>query len=68
MSARLKTMSKISVKRRKFEIKRKRKRSKKLAKLREAYFSAKTKSKRDAILEKLNKIVPHFSEKEFLKK
>ena len=60
-------MSKISPKRRKFEIKKRRKRRKKLAKLRQAYLSAKTKSEKEKILEKVNRIAPHLSREEFLK-
>jgi len=54
-------MSKISVKRRKFEIKKKQEKRKKLAKLRRAYLLAKTKSAKDKISEKLNKISPNIS-------
>jgi len=59
-------MSKISVKRRKFEIKKKQKRKLKLRKLRELFGQAKSQEEKDKILEKAQKIAPHLSPKEFL--
>ena len=61
-----KNMAKISVKRRQFEIKKRKKRSKKLAKLRGTYSLAKTKSAKEKILDKAKKAAPYLSEEEFL--
>ena len=60
-------MSKISVKRRRFEIKKRAKRREKLANLRELYSNAKTKSAKEKILEKARKMAPYLSEEEFLR-
>lgn len=60
-------MAKVSVKRRQFEIRKRKKRREKLAKLRDGYSLAKTKGAKEKILEKLKKIAPHLSEEEFLK-
>jgi len=60
-------MSKILQKRRKFEIRKKQKRRKKLKKLREKYLEAKTKEEKGKIIEKIRKIAPHIVRKEFLK-
>ena len=49
-------MSKKTPKRRSFEIRKKQKRRKKLKKLKEKYFSAKTKKERQKIIEKILKI------------
>jgi len=61
-------MSKISQKRRQFEIKRKQKRRKKLKKLKEKYFLAKSKEEKEKIIEKIKRISPHLSIEEFLGK
>jgi hypothetical protein len=61
-------MSKISQKRRQFEIKRKRERRKKIKKLKEKYFKAKNEKEREKIVEKLRKIAPHLRIEEILKK
>jgi len=60
-------MSKISQKRRQFEIRKKQERRKKLKKLKERYFSVKTKEEKEKIIEKMRKIAPHISIEEFLK-
>ena len=60
-------MSKISEKRKRFEIKRKQKRRKKIKKLKEKYKLAKTQKDKEKILEKLLKISPHYPIEEFLK-
>ncbi len=59
-------MAKISRNRRRFDIRKKQKRQRKLKKLRELFINAKTARAKDAILEKLSKIAPHLSEQEFL--
>jgi len=59
-------MSKISQKRRQFEIKRKRERRKKIKKLRERYFQSKSEEEKAKIIEKLKKIVPHLRLEEIL--
>jgi polyribonucleotide nucleotidyltransferase len=64
--SKVKNMSKISPKRRQFEIRKKRKRKQKIKKLREKYFKAKDEKERMKILEKMKKICPHLSEKELL--
>jgi hypothetical protein len=53
-------MSKISEKRRKFEIKKRQKRRKKLKKLKEKYLLAKSKEEKEKILEKMRRISPYF--------
>lgn len=59
-------MSKISVKRRKFEIKRKKERRRKLKKLKEKYFVTTNKEEKERIIEKIKKIAPHLSIEEYL--
>jgi len=59
-------MSKVRPKRRRFEIKKRQERRKKLAKLRELYSKTKSKKEREKILEKVAKIAPYLSEEEFL--
>jgi hypothetical protein len=59
-------MSKISQKRRQFEIKRKRERRKKIKKLRERYFQSKSEEEKAKIIEKLKKIVPYLRLEEIL--
>lgn len=60
-------MSKISIKRRQFQIRAKRKRKAKIKKLTEKYLSAKNKEERDKILEKIQKIAPHYPIEKILK-
>lgn len=60
-------MSKISPKRRQFEIKKKQKRRKKITKLREKYFITKSQEEKEKILQKVQRLAPHLSIKEFLK-
>jgi predicted RNA-binding protein Jag len=60
-------MSKESRKRRKFIIKLKQKRKKKIKKLREKYKLAKTEEEKRKIIEKALKINPNLTEEEFLK-
>lgn len=60
-------MSKISVKRRQFEIKRKRKRKQKIQKLKEKYLNTKSKEEGKKILEKIQRIAPHRPIEEILK-
>jgi len=60
-------MSKISPKRRRFEIKKKQKRRKKIRKLKQKYLLAKTKEEKEKILEKIKNISPHYPLKEILK-
>jgi len=59
-------MSKISSKRRAFKIRTSQRRSKKLFKLRQKYQRAKTEKEKEQVLEKVFKIAPWLSEKEFL--
>jgi len=59
-------MSKISLKRRKFQIRLKQKRKMKLAKLRQDYLQAKTGNEKEKIWEKASKIAPWLSQEEFL--
>jgi hypothetical protein len=54
-------MGKISPKRRKFEIRKKRKRREKIKKLKEKYFLAKDETEKKKIIEKLKRIVPHLN-------
>ncbi len=58
-------MSKISVKRRQFQIRKKQKRQAKVKKLRQVFSEAKTEKAKKEVLEKMNKIAPHITEKEF---
>jgi len=60
-------MSKISRKRRQFEIKRRQKRRKKIKKLKEKYLLTKTREEKEKILEKIKKIAPHYPIEEILK-
>jgi len=60
-------MSKISRKRRQFEIEKRQKRRKKLKKIKECYFLARTKEEKEKIIDKIRKIAPHISIEEFLK-
>lgn len=60
-------MSKISQKRRQFEIERRQKRRKKIEKLKEKYLKAKTKEEKEEIIEKILKIAPHYPIEEILK-
>lgn len=57
-------MSKISVKRRQFQIRKKQKRQAKMKKLRQSLGEAKTEKAKKEVLEKMNKIAPHITEKE----
>lgn len=59
-------MSRVSSKKRKLQIKTRHKRKRKLAKFRQEYSKAKTKDKKEKIWEKVSKISPQLSEKEFL--
>ncbi len=61
-------MSKISKKRRKFGIKRKRKLKKNLMKLKKMYFTAKTDQEKQKIIEKFTKIAPHLNPKKYFEK
>lgn len=54
-------MSKGSPKRRQFEIQKKQKRRKKLQKLRERYFSAKTEEEKEEIIQKIERLAPYIS-------
>ncbi len=60
-------MSKISVKRRQFEIKQRRKRKKKIKKLKEKYFNVKSEEEKKRIIEKIQRIAPHYPVKEIFK-
>jgi len=60
-------MSKVSTKRRQFQIKAKKKRKQKIKSLKEKYAEAKSKSEKDKIVEKIKRIAPHYPEKEILK-
>ena len=59
-------MSKISQKRRQFEIKRKREKRKKIKKLKDRYLQSKSEEEKAKIIEKLKKIVPHLRLEEIL--
>jgi len=61
-------MSKISQKRRKFTILKRRKRRKKVKRLKERYLSAKSQEEKERILKKLQKITPYYSLEGLLKK
>jgi len=60
-------MSKVSQKKRQFEIKRKQKKRKRIKKLKEKYLTAKTKEEKEKILAKIQKIIPHYPVEEILK-
>lgn len=60
-------MSKISTKRRQFQIRAKRKRKAKIKKLIEKYLAAKNKGEHDKVLEKIQKIAPHYPIEKILK-
>lgn len=60
-------MSKISVKRRQFEIKKKKKKRMKIQKLKQKYSAAQTKSEKEKILEKIKKISPFYPTKRIIK-
>ena len=59
-------MADISVKRRRFEIRKVQKRKVQLKKLRKLFALAKTQKEKDRILEKFIKIAPHLSKQEFI--
>lgn len=59
-------MSKISKKRRRFEIRKKRKRRTKIKKLKEKYFQTKSGKEKEKIIEKIKKIAPHLRIEEVL--
>ncbi len=61
-------MSKISQKRRKFTILKRRKRREKVKRLKERYLSAKSQEEKERILKKLQKITPYYSLEGLLKK
>ncbi len=52
--------------RRRFEIRKKQKRKRKLEKLRELFAKTKSKKEKEKILEQVSKITPYLTEKEFL--
>lgn len=60
-------MSKISRKRRQFEIRKKRKRQAKLKKLKEKFLSAKSQEEKDKVLEKMKRIAPYLNVEEYIK-
>ena len=60
-------MSKISRKRRQFEIRKKRKRQAKLKKLKEKFLSVKNQEEKDKILEKMKRIAPYLNVEEYIK-
>jgi len=60
-------MTKKTPKRRSFEIKREQKKRKKLKKLKEKYFSAKTEEEKKKIIDKILKIAPTIKIDEWLK-
>jgi len=60
-------MSKISRKRRQFEIRKKRKRREKLKKLKEKFLSVKNQEEKDKILEKMKRIAPYLNVEEYIK-
>ena len=59
-------MAKIDLKKRKIRIRIRKRRKRKLAKLRQEYYLAKTREKKEEILERFKKIAPWLSEEEFL--
>jgi len=59
-------MAKIDLKKRKIRIRIRKKIKRKLAKLRQEYYLAKTREKKEEILERFKKIAPWLSEEEFL--
>ena len=59
-------MGKVSPKRRKFIIKKKRKRREKIKKLRERYFQSQDPKERQKIIEKLKRVAPHLNLEEVL--
>lgn len=59
-------MSDISPQRRKFQIKKRQKRQRKLKDLRKRYSEAKTKAKKDRILRKVFKVAPYLTKERFL--
>jgi len=61
-------MSKISQKRRKFTILKRRKRREKVKRLKERHLSAKSQEEKERILKKLQKITPYYSLEGLLKK
>jgi len=60
-------MSKISTKRRQFQIRAKRKRRQKIKNLKEKYFEVKSKQDKKELLEKIKKIAPHYPVEQILK-
>jgi hypothetical protein len=54
-------MSKVSPKRRRFQIKKRSKRRKKLKELKEKYFTVKKKGEKEKILQKIKKVAPYLS-------
>lgn len=52
--------------RRRFEIRKKQKRKRKLEKLRELFAKTKSKKEKEKILEQVSKIAPYLTEEEFL--
>jgi len=52
--------------RRRFEIRKKQKRRRKLKKLRELFVKTKSKKEKEKILEQVSKITPYLTEEEFL--
>ncbi len=59
-------MAKLSVKRRRFEIKKRRKRREKLRKLKERYFAARSAAEKERIIEKMRKIAPSILPERYL--
>lgn len=60
-------MSKISVERRTFEIKKKRKRKEKIKKMQERYKKAKSEKEKQEIIKKFIKIASHLNPRQYLK-
>jgi len=60
-------MSKVSPRRRQFVIKKRRKRRAKIQKLKEKYLQTKTKKEKEALVEKIKKISPHYPIEELLR-
>ena len=60
-------MGRISKKRRSFVIKSKRKKKQKIKKLKEKYLSSKSKEEKNKIIDKIQRVSPHYSMKEILK-
>jgi len=60
-------MSKVSPKRRQFNIRKKSRRRKKLKKLKERYSQVKTKKEKERIVEKIKRISPYLAIEEILK-